>query len=183
MLAPISRVTKELNLEAHQLREWEKRDWLGDVLKDPDNNNQRVYTQEQVERIEFIRDAIAEQREKGFKRTDLQQIEAKLLDRFGGEIKKIDTEIMVHPNSMEQIVELIQLQNKKIMELQEIIIQQQQRELPEPVDHSETLSQVQNELKFSAEREEKLLSLVEKLQDDVEKLKEMPPKSRWKFWR
>lgn len=183
MLAPISRVTKELNLEAHQLREWEKRDWLGDVLKDPDNNNQRVYTQEQVERIEFIRDAIAEQREKGFKRTDLQVIEARLLDRFGGEIKKIDTEIMVHPNSMEQIVELIQLQNKKIMELQEIIIQQQQRELPEPVDHSETLSQVQNELKFSAEREEKLLSLVEKLQDDVEKLKEMPPKSRWKFWR
>lgn len=183
MLAPISRVTKELNLEAHQLREWEKRDWLGDVLKDPDNNNQRVYTQEQVERIEFIRDAIAEQREKGFKRTDLQVIEARLLDRFGGEIKKIDTEIMVHPNSMEQIVELIQLQNKKIMELQEIIVQQQQRELPEPVDHSETLSQVQNELKFSAEREEKLLSLVEKLQDDVEKLKEMPPKSRWKFWR
>ena len=183
MLAPISRVTKELGLEAHQLREWEKRDWLGDVLKDPDNNNQRVYTQEQLERIQFIQESILEQREKGFKRTDLQQIEAKLLDRFGGEIKKIDTEIMVHPNSMEQIVELIQLQNKKIMELQEIIIQQQQRELPEPVDHSETLSQVQNELKFSAEREEKLLSLVEKLQDDVEKLKEMPPKSRWKFWR
>lgn len=40
MRIPISRLVKELNLEAHQLREWEKRDWLGEVIKDPRQNHQ-----------------------------------------------------------------------------------------------------------------------------------------------
>ena len=183
MLIPISRITKELDVEAHQLREWEKRDWLGDVLKDPNNNNQRVYTKQQVERIEFIYHAINEQREKGFKRTDLKEVEAQLLDKFGGEIKKIDSEIMVHPNAMEQMVEMIALQQKMIVEMQQQLQQLQQKELPAPVDHSEVLDDMQKQLKFSAQREEKLLGLVEKLQTDVEELKKMPPKSRWKFWK
>lgn len=46
MRIPISRLAKELNLEAYQLREWEKRGWLGEVVKDPQQNQQRVYTDE-----------------------------------------------------------------------------------------------------------------------------------------
>ena len=183
MLVPISKVTKEFDVEAHQLREWEKRDWLGDVLKDPENNNQRVYTEEQLERIELINAAIKEQREKGIKRTDFQDIESRLLDRFGGEIKKMDSEIMVHPNSMEQMVEMIALQQKMLVEMQQQMQKMQQRELPIPVDYSEMLVEMQKQLKFSEEREERLLGLVEKLQNDVEELKKMPPKSRWKFWK
>ncbi|AUD15076.1 hypothetical protein CXF77_16170 [Planococcus sp. MB-3u-09] len=85
MRIPISRLVKELNLEAHQLREWEKRDWLGEVIKDPRQNHQRVYTEEQIECIEMIAQTIQNQRVKGIKRTNFEEVEAKLLDRFGGE--------------------------------------------------------------------------------------------------
>ncbi|MBC9720403.1 MAG: MerR family transcriptional regulator [Lactobacillus sp.] len=183
MLVPISRVTKETGIEAHQLREWEKRHWLGDVLKDPENNNQRVYTEEQIKRIQLINESIQEQRKHGIKRTDLQAIEEKLLDRFGGEVKKMNSEVMVHPNSMEQMVEMITLQQKMIVQMQQQLVKLQQKELPAPIDYSETLSEMKNQLKFSEEREERLLELVEKLQNDVEELKKLPPKQRWKFWK
>lgn len=182
MLVPIGRLTKQLNVEAHALREWEKRGWLGDVLKDPDNNNQRVYTEEQVERIRLIHKTIQEQREKGIKRTDLEEVEEKLLDQFGGEVVKRDSEVMVHPNSMEQMLEMIAFQNKQILELQQMIQNQPKFNLPEPIDHSEDLKEMKKQLKFSEEREEKLIGLIEKLQEDVEELKKTPQKSRWKFW-
>ncbi|MBC9721091.1 MAG: MerR family transcriptional regulator [Lactobacillus sp.] len=183
MLVPISRITKEIGIEAYQLREWEKRDWLGDVLKDPENNNQRVYTEEQMKRIQLINELIQEQRKKGIKRTDLQAIEEKLLDRFGGEVKKMDSEVMVHPNSLEQMVEMIALQQKMIIQMQQQLEKLQQKELPAPVDYSEMLSEMKNQLKFSEEREERLLGLVEKLQNDVEELKKRPSKQRWMFWK
>lgn len=66
--------------------------------------------------------------------------------------------------------------------MQQQIEKLQNKELPVSVDHSEVLSEVQIQLKFSQEREEKLIGLIEKLQDDVEELKKIPPKSRWKFW-
>ena len=112
MRIPISRLVKELPLEAHQLREWEKRGWLGEVVKDPRQNQQRVYTEEQVERIQLIADTIQAQREKGIKRTDLAEVEAKLLERFGGEVKRIDTDLVVAPQSLNQIVELLMGQNR-----------------------------------------------------------------------
>lgn len=182
MLIPIGKITKELGIEAHQLHMWEKRDWLGDVLKDPDSNNQRVYTEEQVKRIHLIHETIQKQREKGIKRTDFEEVEEKLLENFGGEVTKRETEVIVHPNSMEQMIEMIGLQQKMMLEMQQQIEKLQNKELPAPVDHSEVLSEVKNQLKFSQEREEKLIGLVEKLQDDVEELKKMPAKSRWKFW-
>lgn len=182
MRIPISRLVKELNLEAHQLREWEKRDWLGEVVKDPRQNHQRVYTQEQVERIQLIAETIQAQRAKGIKRTDFEEVEAKLLERFGGEVKRIDTDLVVAPQSLNQIVELLVGQNQKISELQQLMQQQPKQQLPDPVDHTEVLTDLKNELKKSQEREEQLLALVQQLQSDLDELKNAPIKSKWKFW-
>ena len=182
MRIPISRLVKELPLEAHQLREWEKRGWLGEVVKDPRQNQQRVYTEEQVERIQLIADTIQAQREKGIKRTDLAEVEAKLLERFGGEVKRIDTDLVVAPQSLNQIVELLMGQNQKINELQQFMHQQPKQQLPDPVDHTEVLADMKNELKKSQEREEQLLAIVQQLQSDLDELKKAPAKSKWKFW-
>ena len=182
MRIPISRLVKELNLEAHQLREWEKRDWLGEVVKDPRQNHQRVYSEEQVERIQLIAETIQVQRAKGIKRTDFEEVEAKLLDRFGGEVKRIDTDLVVAPQSLNQIVELLMGQNQKINELQQFMQQQPKNQLPDPVDHTDVLADMKNELKKSQEREEQLLAIVQQLQIDLDELKKAPTKSKWKFW-
>lgn len=182
MRIPISRLVKELNLEAHQLREWEKRDWLGEVVKDPRQNHQRVYTEEQVERIQLIAETIQVQRAKGIKRTDFEEVEAKLLERFGGEVKRIDTDLVVAPQSLNQIVELLMGQNQKISELQQLMLQQPKQQLPDPVDHMEVLADLKDELKKSQEREEQLLVIVQQLQSDMDELKKAPAKSKWKFW-
>lgn len=145
MRIPISRLVKELNLEAHQLREWEKRDWLGEVVKDPRQNHQRVYTEEQVERIELINQTIQAQRAKGIKRTDFQEVEAKLLERFGGEVKRMDTDLVVAPQSLNQIVELLMGQNQKINDLQQLMQQQPKQQLRDPVDHTEVLADMKND--------------------------------------
>ena len=182
MRIPISRLVKELNLEAHQLREWEKRDWLGEVIKDPRQNHQRVYTEEQVERIELINQTIQAQRAKGIKRTDFEEVEAKLLEQFGGEVKRMDTDVVVAPQSLNQIVELLMGQNQKISELQQLMQKQTKQQLPDPVDYTEVLADMKHELKKSQEREEQLLAIVQQLQSDLDELKKAPAKSKWKFW-
>jgi DNA-binding transcriptional MerR regulator len=179
---PISRLVKELNLEAHQLREWEKRDWLGEVVKDPMQNHQRVYTEEQVERIQLIAETIQIQRAKGIKRTDFEEVKAKLVERFGGEVKRINMDLVVAPQSLNQIVELLMGQNQKITELQQLMQQQSKNQLPEPVDHTDVLVDMKNELKRSQEREEQLLALVQQLKSDLDELKKSSSKSKWKFW-
>lgn len=40
-------------------------------------------------------------REKGIKRTDIEEVEHNLLEEFGGEITKRKSEVIVHPNTME----------------------------------------------------------------------------------
>ena len=183
MLVPISKITRQFEIEPHQLREWEKRGWLGDVLKDSDSNNQRVYTEHQIKRIQLIHETIKRQRKKGIKRTDIDEVESNLFEEFGGEITKRESEVIVHQNTIENMVELISLQQKMILHLQVQVKEIQEKELPVPIDHSEHLESIRQALKFSAEREEKLIDLIKELQDDVERLKEMPPKSRWKFWK
>lgn len=182
MRIPISRLVKELNLEAHQLREWEKRGWLGEVVKDPRQNHQRVYTEEQVERIQLVAETVQAQRAKGIKRTDLEEVEAKLLERFGGEVKHINPDLVVAPQSLNQIVELLMGQNQKITEMQQLLHQQPKNQLPDPVDHTDVLTDMKNELKKSQEREEQLLAIVQQLQSDLDELKKAPSKSKWKFW-
>lgn len=182
MRIPISRLAKELNLEAYQLREWEKRGWLGEVIKDPRQNQQRVYTEEQVERIQLIAETIQAQRAIGIKRTDFEEVEARLLERFGGEVKRIDTDLVVAPQSLNQIVELLMGQNQKINDLQQLMQQQPKQQLADPMDHTEVLTDMKNELKKSQEREEQLLAIVQQLQSDLDELKKAPAKSKWKFW-
>lgn len=182
MLMPIGKIAKKLAIETHQLREWEKRDWLGDVLKDPDNNYQRVYNDHQIKRIHLIHETIQKQREKGIKRTDLTEVEEKLFEKFGGEVIKKESEMTIHPGSMDKIIEMIRLQQKMMMEMQLQIENLQNKELPTPIDYSQHFEEMKNQLKFSQEREEKLIGLIKKLQDDIEELKRMPQKFRWKFW-
>jgi len=184
----IGKLSKELNIDTHLLREWEKRDWLGDVLKDPEQNNQRVYNEEQVERIKFIWDIIQEQRKKGFKRTDIKEVEAKLLEHFGGMVQPIETNIAVRPGSMEQMIELIQMQNKKINHL-ESIVTQQEKMLP---GNLEKLQEVQEALEASKKREENQQETMNemnvKLQQAVETMTEMKKQQqeaqeKKSFWR
>lgn len=96
----------KINLEAYQLREW-----FGEVLKDPIQNHQCVYAEEQVERIQLISETIQAQRAKGIKRTHFEEVEARLLERFGGEVKPMNTDLQVSPRSIQQVVELLMGQN------------------------------------------------------------------------
>ena len=161
----ISRISKELNIETHLLREWEKRHWLGEVLKDPEQNNQRIYDDEQVERIKFIWSIIQEQRQKGLKRTDIQDVEEDLLNRFGGMVEPIENKMTVHPGSVDEIVELIRMQNKKISHL-ESAVSKQGNLLP---DNSEALQEIKEELAASKQREEKQEQVIEDMNEKLQK--------------
>ena len=161
----ISRISKELNIETHLLREWEKRNWLGEVLKDPEQNNQRIYDDEQVERIKFIWSIIQEQRKKGLKRTDIQEVEEKLLDKFGGMVETIENKMTVHPGSVDEIIELIRMQNKKISHL-ESVVSKQENLLP---DNSETLQEIKEELAASKNQEEKQEKVIEDMNEKLQK--------------
>lgn len=112
----IGKVTKELGVKSFTLHKWEERGWLGydPVLKDPDANNQRVYSEEQLERIRFIHGLIEDQRERGIMRTDLQEVEEQLLERFGGEITPIKEETSLLPATVDEFHHLL-LQNNKLI--------------------------------------------------------------------
>ncbi|WP_154669221.1 hypothetical protein [Planococcus antarcticus] len=60
--------------------------------------------------------------------------------------------------------------------------QQPKQQLTDPVDHTEVLEDMKTELKKSQEREEQLLAIVQQLQTDLDELKKVPAKSKWKFW-
>lgn len=182
----ISTVSRDFRIKPHTLREWEKREWLGDVLKDPDKNNQRIYTQDQVERIKFIQNVIEEQQKKGMKRTNLEEVEEKLVEEFGGMVKPVQTGVVMHPNSVDQFTELLQLQNRKIMELETLILEQQKLF---PSDTSKNLEEIKKELIESKKREEKTEQIIadmnEKLQKSVDFIIKMEENESEKktFWK
>jgi hypothetical protein len=60
-----------------------------------------------VDRIQIIAETIQAQKAKGIKRTDFKEVEAKLLERFGGEVKRVDSDLVVASQSLNQIVELL----------------------------------------------------------------------------
>ena len=167
LLISIGTLVKNLDVEAFQLREWEKRGWLGEVMKDPQQNQQRVYTKEQIERIELIHDVIKKQRERGLKRTDFSEVENALLEQFGGEVVKMNNEITVHSNTVEELSKMLLLQNKIIVELQEKIEKNSQLEL------------IEKDLKERSEREEKLVQVIEELKSDIQELKEQKKEKKW----
>lgn len=185
----IQELTQELGIEAYVLHGWEKDGWLGDdpVIKDPNNNYSRLYSDYQLERIYFLHSLLKKQKEQGIKRTNKKQIESLLFENFGGEVVEIEkNEMTVLPTSIESLIELITNQNRKLQDLEEMVRNQPKIELPEPVDYTDQFQEVKNELKFSQEREEKLISLIEELQDKVESLEEktqnVGKKPKWKFW-
>lgn len=112
----IGRVTKELGIKPHMLHKWEERGWLGyePVLKDPEANNQRVYSKEQLERIRFIHGLIEDQRERGNKRTDFSEVEKALLETFGGELIPVKEETSLLPSTVDEFHHLM-LQNNKML--------------------------------------------------------------------
>lgn len=124
MRISIGKITKELGVKPFQLHKWEERGWLGTdpILKDPDNNNQRVYNEEQVGRIRFIQHEIQAQREQGIQRTDFKIMEEKLLDEFGGEVMQLEQqEMAVLPATIESFHQLLIQQNKEIHDLREML--------------------------------------------------------------
>lgn len=124
MRVPISKITRELDIKSFQLHKWEERGWLGTepVLKDPDNNGQRIYSKQQVERIEFIDEFIKAQRKRGIHRTDPKEMEISLLEKFGGEFTRIENkELIVLPTTLESFQELLIQQNKEMNIMREMI--------------------------------------------------------------
>lgn len=115
-------------------------------------------------RIELISQTIQAPRTKGTKWTNSEEVKVKLLERFGGRVRRIDNDLVVAPQSINQIVQLLMGQNQKINELQQLIGQK-----PNPVDHTEMLAEMKNELKKGLEREEQLLAIVQQLQSDLSK--------------
>lgn len=124
MRIPINKITKELEIKSFQLHKWEERGWLGTepVLKDPDNNGQRVYSKQQVEHVEFINDVIKDQKKRGIYRTDPKEMEKLLLEKFGGEVtRKESEELVVLPTTIESFQGLLIQQNNDINALREMV--------------------------------------------------------------
>ncbi len=124
MRIPINKITKELEVKSFQLHKWEERGWLGTepVLKDPDNNGQRVYSKQQVEHVEFINEVIKDQKKRGIHRTDPKEMEKLLLDKFGGEVTRMESEeLVVLPTTIEFFQGLLIQQNNDINALREMV--------------------------------------------------------------
>lgn len=176
----IGQISREMGVKSFQLHKWEERGWLGSepILKDPNNNNQRVYSEEQVKRIEFIQETIQKQRKKGIKRTDFHEMEQLLLEKFGGEVTVRQEEMVeMLPASLESFQQLITNQSKEIVRLRDVVTKLEQRELPQPVDHTEEMQRIMGELEEAKAREEKrektINDMNEKLQKAVELIASM----------
>ncbi len=66
--------------------------------------------------------------------------------------------------------------------MQQLLHQQLKNLTPNPVDQTEILADIKNELEKSQEQEEQLLALIQQLQSDLDEMKKAPAKSKWKFW-
>lgn len=172
----IGQISREIGVKSFQLHKWEERGWLGSqpILKDPNNNNQRVYSEEQVKRIEFIQETIQKQRKKGIKRTDFHEMEQLLLEKFGGEVTVRQEEtVEMLPASLESFQQHITNQSKEIARLRDVVTKLEQRELPQPVDHTEEMQRIMGELEESKAREEKRQQTVDEMNERLQKALEL----------
>ena len=76
----------------------------------------------QVERIEFIDEVIKDQRKREIHRTDPKEMEKLLLEKFGGEVTRIESkELIVLPTTLESFQESLIQQNKEMNAMREMI--------------------------------------------------------------
>lgn len=181
----IQEVSRQLGQKPYTLRRWEEYGWLGldPVMKDPGNNNSRLYSDVQLERIYFIDHKIKEQKKKGIPRTDKQQMDKWLLDNFGGEVVEVESReielTQVLPSSIESLIEAFANQNKKINDLEVMMRKQAERpvaELPIPNDYTKDFEEMKSLLGASHERDGELLKVVEEIplpKDYTEHFEEM----------
>lgn len=125
-LKNIGEVTKELGVTDYMLREWEKKGYLDTVEQ---FDGKRVYSDEQISRIIFIRDEIEKQRKQGIKRTDYRKIEDELTDKFGGEVVvREGTSPQAIGEAIRQELYMRDQENKNMLQQ----IYQSIQQLPEP---------------------------------------------------
>src|SRR5699024_2729036 len=179
---------------SYQLHTWENNGWLGpdEVLKDPDLNNQRVYSDEQMERIHFLKDLFDKKRKQGVKRVAPKLVEEKLLEHFGGEITEMQRgEITVLPSSMEEFQSYMLQQSNMIAELKEMVSVLQQRELPRPQEPGITkeqanvlLDRLDEERRTKNEIENEMKILKDKLDVAVDYIQQQEENQEKKgFWK
>lgn len=171
----IGKVVKELGVKPHMLHKWEERGWLGyePVLKDPDNNNQRVYTEEQLERIRFIQGLIEDQRERGIKRTDFDEVENELLERFGGEIVPQKEETSLLPSTVEEFHHLLLQNNKMLADMMEQSKKREEEMATLVAEQKKEKAKLENELKLFKDK-------LDLAVDYIQKQEQQETKGFWK---
>ena len=183
MRVSISKITKELDIKPFQLHKWEERGWLGNdpILRNPDENGQRIYNEQQVERIEFIDETIKRQREQKIHRTDPKEMDKLLLEKFGGEVTRMESEeLVVFPKTIESFQGLLVQQSQEMNAMRETIEQlaKGQVELRDYIEKS-----LPNRVQLEEHDRELLLSLKETLEaKDQLAITTSEKKKWWKFW-
>lgn len=156
----INQVVAELSVKKHMLHDWEKRGLLGAVGQDLKNG--RFYDENQLERITFIRDFIANQKVKGINRTDYDELSVILVDKFGGLVeKKENFSVAANENFLISLYQKMEHQEKQIAELTTIVSSipqflEQQELLLEERRKNEQLEKEKNELQKRLEEIEKM---------------------------
>lgn len=172
----IGKVVKELGVKPHVLHTWESRGWLGyePVLKDIDNNNQRVYSEEQLERIRFIHALIEDQRQQGIKRTDIGAVEQALLDKFGGEITTIQEEATLLPSTVDEFHHLLLQNNKMLGDMADQLKKRDEEMLALMAQHEKEKAELQNEMQLFKEKLDVAVDYIQK-----QEAKEAEKKGLW----
>lgn len=177
MRVGIGRVVKELGVKPHALHTWENRGWLGyePVLKDPENNNQRVYSEAQLERIRFIHALIEDQRGRGIKRTDIAEVEQALLEKYGGEITKIPEEATLLPSTVDEFHHLLLQNNKMLADMADQLKKRDEQMVEMMAQHEKEKAELQNEMKLFKEKLDVAVDYIQK-----QEAKEQEKKGLWR---
>ena len=149
MIKYINEVTRQFGIEHHILRNWEEKGLLGVVERDFTHG--RMYDEEQLRRIQCIRDVVKKQQEKGMKRTDFREVERVLLEEFGGVIEERPPSVPMAPETFTNMLVKMNNQEKEMQRLQQMMmdltkvtaeqLQHMNAELTKSREENETLKQ------------------------------------------
>lgn len=153
-------------------------------LKDWDNKGQRIYNEHQIERSRFIHQELQRQKEQGINRMDIEEMNAKLLDEFGGEITTIEKrEMFSFPGIDEKTAKLILNLSRKVFELEEQLASKMSS-LEEEIS---TMNQKTDQILLNQEAEKKRIeqrdhALMESLNKTLEERKEEVTATKESNW-